>query len=61
MLLSDGRAMATGEVMPRTEDPEAVKTEWLCRLDALVDDVEGWANRTRNRQYAILDGMSVNG
>ena len=35
--------MTTGEVRPRTEDPEAVKTEWLGRLDSLVEEVEGWA------------------
>ncbi len=35
--------MATGEARPRTEDPENVKAEWVGRLDALIDDVEGWA------------------
>ncbi len=35
--------MATGETIPRIDDPEAVKAEWLSRLNALVGEVEGWA------------------
>jgi hypothetical protein len=35
--------MAIAESEPRIEDPEAVKSEWLGRLEALVRDVKGWA------------------
>jgi hypothetical protein len=35
--------MAIAESEPRIEDPEAVKREWLGRLEALVRDVKGWA------------------
>lgn len=35
--------MAIAESAPRIEDPEAVKREWLGRLEALVRDVKGWA------------------
>jgi hypothetical protein len=35
--------MAIAESGPRIEDPEAVKSEWLGRLEALVRDVKGWA------------------
>jgi hypothetical protein len=41
--IEEGRAMATGEVTPRIDEAEAVKAEWLERLDALVREVEGWA------------------
>lgn len=35
--------MATGEARPKIDDPEAVRAEWLGRLDVLVDEVERWA------------------
>jgi hypothetical protein len=41
--LEEGCAMATGEVRAGIDDPEAVKVEWLDRLNALVGEVEGWA------------------
>ena len=46
--------MATGEVSPRIDDPEAVKAEWLDRLNALVGEVEGWARASgwRTRRIA---------
>jgi hypothetical protein len=46
--------MATGEARPGISDPEAVKAEWLDRLNALVGDVEGWARASgwRTRRIA---------
>ncbi len=46
--------MATGEVRPEIDDPEAVKAEWLDRLNALVGEVEGWARAAgwRTRRIA---------
>lgn len=49
--------MATGGLGVGINDPEAIKAEWLGRLDALVGDVEGWARasgwRTRRIDKAI--------
>jgi hypothetical protein len=39
----ENRTMAITESEPRIEDPEAVKSEWLGRLEALVRDVKSWA------------------
>ncbi len=46
--------MATGEARPGIDDPEAVKVEWLDRLNALVGEVEGWARASgwRTRRIA---------
>ena len=46
--------MATGEARPGISDPEAVKAEWLDRLNALVGEVEGWARASgwRTRRIA---------
>ena len=35
--------MAIAGSEPKIENPEAVKSEWLDRLEALVRDVKGWA------------------
>ncbi len=35
--------MAIGESRPQSIDSEAVKAQWLDRLNALVNDVGGWA------------------
>jgi len=35
--------MATDEAILGIDDPEAVKAEWLGRLNSLVDEVDGWA------------------
>ncbi|QEH34604.1 hypothetical protein OJF2_31450 [Aquisphaera giovannonii] len=49
--------MATGITQVVFDDPEAVKVEWLSRLDKLVGEVEGWARasgwRTRRIQKTI--------
>ena len=45
--------MATGETRPRIDDPEAVKTEWLDRLNVLVGEVEGWARASGWRTRRI--------
>jgi hypothetical protein len=52
--LEESRAMATSEARPGIDDPEAVKAEWLDRLNALVGEVEGWARASgwRTRQIA---------
>jgi hypothetical protein len=39
----EDRTMAIAGSEPRIEDPEAVKSEWLGRLESLVRDVKGWA------------------
>ena len=39
----EDRTMAIAQPEPRIEDPEAVKSEWLGRLESLVRDVKGWA------------------
>jgi hypothetical protein len=46
--------MAMGEARPGIDDPEAVKVEWLDRLNALVGEVEGWARASgwRTRRIA---------
>ena len=46
--------MATGEARPGIDDPEALKVEWLDRLNALVGEVEGWARASgwRTRRIA---------
>jgi hypothetical protein len=46
--------MATGEARPEIENPEAVRAEWLDRLNALVGEVEGWARASgwRTRRIA---------
>ena len=43
--------MATAE--PRIDDPEAVKAEWVGRLDALVRDIKNWveASGWKTRVY----------
>ena len=48
-----GRAMATGEARPEIDDTEAVKAEWLGRLDSLVDEVDGWARASGWRTRRI--------
>lgn len=38
---------------PQVENPEAVKAEWLSRLDDLVRDVKGWAESTGWRTRVV--------
>ncbi len=45
--------MATGRAELGVDDPEAVKAEWLSRLDALVGEVEGWARASGWRTRRI--------
>lgn len=45
--------MATGKSIPRIDDPETVKAEWVGRLDDLVDEVEGWARASGWRTRRI--------
>ena len=45
--------MATGESRPGIDNPEAVKAEWLGRLNALVGEVEGWARASGWRTRRI--------
>jgi hypothetical protein len=35
--------MAAGKTEPGIDDPEAVKAEWLGRLNVLVNEIDGWA------------------
>lgn len=49
--------MATGSEA-RVEDPEAVKGEWLDRLEALVRDVKGWAEAAGWRTRRITKAIS---
>jgi hypothetical protein len=39
----EDRAMAIGETGPGIDDAEAVKAEWLSRLETLVTEVKTWA------------------
>ncbi len=49
--------MVTEELGPRIDDPEAVKAEWLDRLNTLVGEVESWARadgwRTRRIKKTV--------
>jgi hypothetical protein len=45
--------MAIGESRPEINDSEALKTEWLGRLNALVGEVEGWARASGWRTRRI--------
>jgi hypothetical protein len=51
--LEEGRAMVTRESRPGIDDPEAVKVEWLDRLDTLVGEVESWARASGWRTRRI--------
>lgn len=57
MIDHEGRSMATEVSRPEIGDPEAVKAEWLGRLNALIGDVEGWARasgwRTRRIEKTV--------
>ena len=41
--MDDGEDCAMTIAEPKIENPEAVKREWLDRLDTLVREVKGWA------------------
>ncbi len=45
--------MAPGEAMPGIDNPEAVKAEWLIRLNTLVGEVESWARASGWRTRRI--------
>jgi hypothetical protein len=49
--------MAIGESRSESTDAEVVKAEWLGRLNALVDEVDGWARaagwRTRRIEKTV--------
>lgn len=52
-LLEEGERMVTSTSQPRIDDPEAVKAEWLGRLDALVREIDGWARASKWRTRRI--------
>ena len=46
--------MQTSDVTALSDDLEAVKQEWLGRLEALVTDVKGWAEQQKWRTRRAL-------